>query len=401
MTDAERASRWSRRFVFAGAAFLVVWQVGELAGIGSRAGVTLGLLGFVFHTVFGKAYSLVPTYFDRDLATTRLLSLQFGLSVAGTVLLAVAGEFPDVTGGPVGVSPGVAGAVLWVAGVAVFLGTLFWTIRGNLSGRATGTGEHNAHRRGVDRLANLFVPIALLYLGVGSYALVAGETALPTLVDGYPPRATHLLAAGSGALLVFAIGFRLLPRFLVATPPRPLVALVLPAGAVGPALLAVDLPAGQWFRAGAVLQTLALVGFAVAFWVLYDRSDRRRVGFYAVLACTVAGLLAAALGLTFAFDTPTVDLLAAHRRLTVLGFLGLAIVGVSYQFYPPAVGTFPGAGDRTALAAIVLLFGGLLIESGGLAAGVGPVVLAGQGAGVVGAAAHCYLLAGLFRERYG
>jgi len=401
MTAAERSSRWARRFVLAGAAFLLVWQAGELAGVARRTGVTLGLLGFVFHTVFGKAYSLVPTYFDRDLATTRLMPAQLGLSIAGTALLAVAGEFPDAAVASVGVSAGAAGAVLWAGGVAVFLGTIGWTVRDNLSGAETGTGEHNADRRAVDRLANLFVPVALLYLGIGSYALLAAETGVPTLVDGYPPRATHLLAAGSGALLVFAVGFRLLPRFLVAAPPRPLVALVLPTGALGPALLAVDLPAGRWFRAGAALQALAVGGFAVAFWVLYARSDRRRVGFYGVLVATVAGLLAVALGLAFAVDAPTADLVSAHRRLTVLGFLGLTIVGVSYQFYPPGVGTFPGAGGRTALVAIALLFGGLLVETGGLAADVGLVTLAGRAAGVAGAATHLFLLAGLFRERYG
>jgi len=401
MTAAERSSRWARRFVFAGAVFLVVWQVGELAGIARRSGVTLGLLGFVFHTVFGKAYSLVPTYFDRDLATTRLMPVQFGLSIAGTALLAVDGAFPNSAVASVDVPAGAAGAILWAGGVAVFLGTIGWTIRDNLSGAATGTGEHNADRRAVDRLANLFVPVALLYLGVGSYALLAAETGLPVLADGYPPRGTHLLAAGSGALLVFAVGFRLLPRFLVAAPSRLLVALVLPAGALGPALLAADLPAGRWFRAGAVLQALAVGGFALAFWLLYVQSDRCRVGFYGVLAATLAGVLAVALGLAFAVDAPTTDLVSAHRRLTVLGFLGLTIVGVSYQFYPPGVGTFPGAGDRTALVAIALLFGGLLVEVGGLALDATLVVAAGRVAGVAGAATHCFLLAGLFRERYG
>ena len=406
MTAAERSSRWARRFVFAGAVFLVCWQATVLLGGTRPTGVTLGLLGFVFHTIFGKAYSLVPTYFDRELATTRFMGVHLALSLSGTLLLAVDAEWGPAYAGTLGTTS-------WAAGVMVFLGTIFWTIRDNLTGTETATGGVNVDRQRVDRVANLFVPIALVYLAVGSYELLAihaevpptaglpGEASLPLVFDGYGPRAMHLLAAGTGALLVFAIGFRLLPRFLVASPPKPLVWVVLPAGAVAPLLLAVGLPDGRLFELGALLQSVAFAGFAVAFWVLYFRSDRRRVGFYGVLACTVAGLLGVALGLLFAFERVTADLILAHLRLNVLGFLGLAIVGASYQFYPPAVGTFRGAGDRTALVAIGFLFSGLLVEVAALVVDVGLGVIAGQTLGLVGASLHVYLLAGLFHERYG
>jgi len=396
MTDAAYTSRWVRRFVLLGAGFLVVWQTGELAGIDRRSGTVLALLGFVFHTVFGKAYSLVPSYFDRDLATARLLVPQLLASASGTVLLALDPELDAAWVGPVG-------AGLWVLGVTLFLSTLGWTIRDNLTGGETGTGKANADRRAVDRLANGFVPVAMAYLALGTYALLAAETGLPLLFDGYAPRAFHLLAAGTGALMVFALGFRLLPRFLVARAPLPLAAVVLPAGALGPLLLAWGLPAGRVFRVGAVLETLAVCGFALAFWLLFARSDRRRVGFYGVLACTVAGFLGVALGLTFAFGDPTADLFLAHRRLNLLGFLGLAIVGVSYQFYPPGIATFRGGGDRTALAAIGLLAGGLLVEVAGLVLGGGfePLVDVGRGTGLAGALVHLFLLLGLFRQRYG
>jgi hypothetical protein len=403
VTDAERASRWSRRFVLAGAALLVLWQAAELAGLGRRAAVTLGVLGFVCHTVFGKAYALVPSYFDRDLATPRAMPVHLTCSLAGTLLLAGAST-PSLRAG---LAPetlraaAAAGALLWAAGVVAFLGTMGWTLRGNLTGAETATGGANEDRRPVDRAANAFVPIALAYLAVGSYALVAGRTALPVLLDGYPPRAIHLLAAGFAGLLLFAVGFRLLPRFLVARPPRALVATVLPAGAVGPALLAVGLPAGPMLHAGAAVESVAVVGFAAAFGLLFARSDRRRVGFYGVLAAAVAGTLAALAGLSLAVGPYLPGLVTAHRRLMILGFLGLAIVGATYQFYPPAVGTFPGAGNRTALGAIALLAGGLLVETAGLLGGVATVVTVGRVAAALGAAVHLGLLVGLFRERYG
>jgi len=91
MTHAERVSRWARRFVLVGATLLVVRQVGEVVGIARRTAVPLGVLGFVLHTVFGKAYALLPPYFDCDLATTRLMPVHLACSLAGTLLLAGAG----------------------------------------------------------------------------------------------------------------------------------------------------------------------------------------------------------------------------------------------------------------------------------------------------------------------
>lgn len=392
MTAAARTSRWVRGFVFVGAVFFVLSQAALVAGSGERTGVILGLCGFVFHTVFGKAYSLVPAYFDRTLATNRLLPVHLTASAGGTLLLAAGVEWSN------GLLETV-GATVWAVGVGLFLITLCWTLRGNLTGAETATGTQNTHRKRVDRISNLFIPVALAYLAVGSYELLASTTALPPIFDGYAPRATHLLAAGSAGLMLFAVGFRLLPRFLVAPPPRPLVWVVLPTGALGPTLLAWGLPTGTRFQVGALMQTTAVVGFAVAFWALYWRSDRRRVGFYGVLAATVAGVLAVALGVGFAFGTPPTDLFALHRRLTVLGFLGLAIVGVSYQFYPPTVGQFPGASDRTATYVIGALFGGLLVETAGWISGYPSVVTLGRLSTLVGAVAHLYLLAGLFRQR--
>lgn len=394
MTDAERTSRWSRRFVLTGAVFLVVWHVVLLLENAPAAVLVFGLLGFVFHTIFGKAYSLIPTYFDRDLATTRFLPVHYGLVVAGTVLL----------GGDVLADQKVlshVGIILWTAGVAVFLGTIAWTIHDNLTGRETATGTEKQARRFVDRVANGFMPIALLYLAVGTVALFGQVTETWTLFDGMRAQVTHLLAAGTGALLVFSIGFRLLPRFLAAKPPRILVVVVLGTGAIAPLMLTLGLTDRTLLQTGAILQTVAIAGFAIAFWWLYYQSDRRRVGFYGVLACTVAGLLGVSLGAHFAFDGIDSTMLVAHQRLNVLGFLGLAIVGVSYQFYPPNVGTMPGVGDRLALGIIGVLFGGLLLEVAGLLMDHSGVVTASRVLVLVGALAHVYLLLSLFHERYG
>lgn len=387
-------TRWSQRFLGTAAALFVAWQAAALAGVEGRVGVILGVYGFVLLTVFGKAYSLVPSYFDRQLAVPAAPAVQYPLSAGGVVALAA------------GVFLGSAllravGSLLWLLGALVFVVAIAWTIRGDPTGSETGTGGANEDRAAVDRAANAFMPVAVAYLAAGAYETAAVYGPLPAVLSAYPPRASHLVAAGAAALLLFAVGFRLLPRFLVATPPRGAVYVVLPAGAVGPLLLAAGLPSGTLFVVGAALEAIAVLGFAATYWTLFLRTDRDRVGFWGPLAGVTAGGLAALLGLQFAVAGPTPALATAHYRLNAVGLLGLSIVGAAYQFYPPAIGTLPGADDRSALASIVLLAGGLLMEVLGLAMDVQAAVLAGRALGLAGAVVFAYLLVGLLAGHRG
>lgn len=389
-------SRWSRALVAAGVGFFALVHLAVAADVGRPATVVLGLYGFVFGVVFGKGYSLIPSYFARELAVARAPAIHLPLHVVGTAGLAL--EALDV----LAAYAGPIGRWCWLGGVVAFVATIGWTVRDNLSGRETGTGEVNVHRERIDRASNAVVPVVLAYLLVGASLAAVGSTALP----GRGPASTHLLAAGSAALLVFAVGFRLLPRFLVASPRPALVAVVLPAGAVAPALLAWDFLGGAAFRAGAALQSIAVVGFAIAYADLYRRSDRRRVGFHGVLAGAVFGVATVALGLWFAlvgFDAPVPGgasgLVEAHYRLALRGFLGLIIVGVTFQFYPPAIGERAGVDDRTALVAIGLLAAGLAIEVGGLLAGHGSVERVGSIVALAGAIVYVFVIFALFLER--
>ncbi|MFB6228070.1 MAG: hypothetical protein ABEH88_05735 [Halobacteriales archaeon] len=94
------------------------------------------------------------------------------------------------------------------------------------------------------------------------------------------------------------------------------------------------------------------------------------------------------------------DLIRLHVRLNLLGFLGLTIIGVAYQFYPPAVGTFRGASDRTALASIAAILAGLGIEAVGVLLG-GPLLpILGRAVALGGTSLYAGLIIGLFNERY-
>ncbi|MFB6083303.1 MAG: hypothetical protein ABEJ94_03550 [Halorientalis sp.] len=391
-TASATVSTWTRRFVAAGAVWLAAWSLAALVALPRRTEVTLALLGFVFHTLFGKAYALVPSYFDRELAFPRAPTVQLPLSILGTAGLAAAG-LPRVPGfvGPVG-------AVLWAAGVAVFLGTLAWTVRDNLTGTETGTGDHDADRRTVDRMANAAMPVAFLYLAAGTATLVAARF-LQSVPFAYAPRRTHLFAAGCAVLLVFAVGFRLLPRFFVADPPEPLVATALPLGAGAPAVIALTLPAGPIFRLGAALEAIAVVAFALAVLGLIVRSDRERVGRYGVAAGALFAVTVVALGVSFALAGLDHALVVTHYRFALVGFLGLTIVGVATQFYPPAVGEFPVDGDRLALGVMAALASGLVVDAAGRIAGQPAVATGGRGLAALGAIGYAWLLLGVFRAR--
>lgn len=374
----------------ASALFLVGWQVAAVAGLPRRALVALALPGFVYHAVFAKSTSLVPSYFQTELAVPQSGAVWLPLTAVGALALAAGSA-----GGPDWLVP--LGAVAWALGAVAVLATLAWTVRDNPTGAATGTGEHNADRRRVDRLANAAVPLVGAYVLAGAYEQVAVVTAAPSLLGRGAPGASHLLAAGGAALLVFAVGFRLFPRFLVSHPPTPLVAVVLAAGAVGPVLVAGNLHGGLLFQVGAVLEATAIVGFALAYATLFVRSDRRRVGFYSVLVAGAAGTLGVLLGLQFAF-VGTGGMVTAHYRLNVLGFLGLTILGASYQFYPPTVGTWPGAADRTAAVSVALIALGLVVDAvaaaGSLPTALGPAIA------LLGTVLYAYLLVGAFSARH-
>ncbi|QLG47613.1 hypothetical protein [Natrinema halophilum] len=391
-------TRWSRAFVAIGVGFFVAWQVTVAAGMPRAATVPLGVSGFVLHVVFGKAYTLVPSYFARQLAVPRAPAIHLPFAVIGT-----AGAFADGAGiGPPIVA--LAGATSWFVGCLVFVAAIGWTVRDNPTGRATGTGPTDAHRERVDRIANAAVPVVLVYLLVASSLPLAAELGLDFPAPAPGPATTHMLAAGTAALLVFAIGFRLLPRLLVATPRPELAAIVLIAGSAGPALLALDFRGGTAFRIGAGLQATALIGFAVAYADLARQSERRRIGRYAILAAVCCAVSLALLGLIFAFaPSQSVPLTAfdAHYRLAVGGFVGLTIIGVTYHFYPPAVASRTGIDDRTARASIAVLVSGLGIEVAGLLASIPSLVGIGRWLSVLGAGIYAAVLWTIFLERAG
>lgn len=388
-----RISRWAGRTVLAGLCWLSLAAVSVLFDAPAEVTVALALPGAACTVFMGKAFGLLPSYFARRLEPVWAPQFTGIFAVIGVLGLALS----PMPGVPEGI--GVLGAVLWLCAVLLWAGTLAWTARDNLTGRETGTGETNADREPLDRLANAAAPIAVLYLLAGALWLlgvradIAGTIARPAVV-------AHLLGAGGAALAIFAVGFRLYPRFLVAHPPRGLATIVLPAGAAGPALLALGVSGRRWaLHVGASLEFVAILGFAVAYSVTFWRSDRRRIGLYGPLIGILLALTAAALAVLVVTGWLSRGLIPIHRRFMLIGFLGTTIAGTAIQFYPPAVGSFSLSTDRMAAVALGALGGGTAVNGAGLLLDSHVLAMSGGGVTVIGATLIPLLVGATLRER--
>ncbi|MFB6284782.1 MAG: hypothetical protein ABEK59_12785 [Halobacteria archaeon] len=377
--------RWSRRYIATACVFLVVWRAVETPWIPAptgRSGLTLGMFGFIFTTVFAKTYTLVPSYYETRVPSPKTAAIQYPLSTAGVVLMSFWNGAVYRTG-----------VYLWSLGVLVLLSTAAWSLRGHVLSGDTGTSSDKPERRKTDFAANIFMPVSYLYLAAGTLSLVLYGTTAITF---------HLYGAGSAALLIYSVGFRLLPRFLAVDTPSSLVPLVLPSAAVGPGLLAYGFFTGlqeNVFKIGALLQSVAAVGFLIGYLWMFNATERSRVGLYAVLAAFCFSVVGVFLGLYFAFHGYAPGLTRAHSEVNLLGFLGLTVIGVAYQFYPPAVAGFTGASDRSAAGSVVAIAVGVsLVTVNGLVPHPW-LVTAGTVLSFAGSVVYSYIVVGEFIER--
>lgn len=393
MSDVDSVEKASKWFVVTSALFFVVWQAAAVVGVPRETEVVLSVMGFVLHVAFGKAYTLVPSYFDSTLRWPGAPFLQYPLTVFGCLLLAYASLSPEAA------LYAATGGAMWLSGVVVFVAAILSTIAFGYLRGTTATSQAKEDRRRVDLAANAFMPLAFIYLLLASYEVFAVEVGFYSLFGGLPVGGYHLLATGFAALLVFTVGFRLLPRFLVSHPPLSGVGVVLVAGGVAPLLLSLGFTRPVLQRVGGVLMAVAVTVFAAVYLYLYLRRERQRVGADSIVVASVFGLMAVALGLHMAFVGGNAGFVAAHVYAAVTGFLGLTIVGVAFHFYPPEVCPLPYAGDRLAQVAIASVGAGVLVRMAGVSMEVPYVESAGGFLGLMGAGLYCYLVVGLLSTK--
>lgn len=381
--------RWTHRFTIASGISFLIFLLTLIVGIDRNTLAIIGVFGFVCPMIFGMAYLLFPAYVKTTLVDQRLAGLHFMLAYAGAGLLVWS------THADSGQTWFLVGSLLWALGVAVFLGALVWTAAPSLLDDPTILFRSGDRPQRSTRFATAILPVALGYLIVGTGGLLSasGIIAVGTISLS---QVIHYYAIGFGALLIFSLGARLLIGFFHVELPRILVWIVLLTGGSGPALLGTFLWSGHWFRVGAVLETVAMVGYLGVVLLVVWRTDRRRVGLFGILLGAVAGVWAVSASLPIAFGYVGTGSLRIHGILILSGFFPLTIFGYAYLFFPVSEGQFFGAGGRSARMTIGLLGTGVAVNTLGILTRFAVLQLIGSIISLFGAVGYLYLLARRF-----
>ncbi|MFC6718960.1 hypothetical protein ACFQGT_20145 [Natrialbaceae archaeon GCM10025810] len=239
------------------------------------------------------------------------------------------------------------------------------------------------------------VPVAIGYLLVGTIGLLA-TTPVLEFESITLPQVSHYYAVGFGAVLIYALGARLLIGFYHVTPSRVISWPTLLAGAVAPLLLGMPLWQEPWFSLGGVLGAVAMTGYLLLVGFVAVETDRSRVELAGILCGSLTGVAAVAVGLSVAFGGGIHDATTLHRTFVLSGFFPLTIVGYAYQFFPVTSGRFPGATTRGVAAAIGLLAVGVLVQGIGVVGQIELVRSVGIACSALGGLGYLYLVTGRF-----
>lgn len=387
MASASGTSRWTRYFTVTSALSMVALHGALLFDVSPRTTVIIGLFGAVLPMVFGMAYLLLPSYVGRTLSTRRLPGIHFATAYIGTGMLGA----NELIGGR---APFTAlGGFLWSLGVAIFVGTLLWTVVPAVRTTPEIVLRSGDRPQRSTRLATMLIPVAIGYLVVGTVALLSMTTPLPSVVGDSLPIVVHYYAAGFAALLIFTLGARLLTGFFHESPPRYLTWFVLLCGAVAPGVLALNFWHPPWFFVGAGLEFLAMVGYAGLVGIVTYRTERRRVGLYGIVFGALSGAVAVGAATLAVLGVDTTNLVGVHVDVILTGFFLLTIIGYAYQFFPVTNGQFLGATERTALTTLLLLVFGVGLQAISAFTAYSWFHVAGNSLAVVGTTGYTYLMA--------
>lgn len=384
MAATRGVSRWTRRFAIASAISMVGLQIAVLLAIPLHAIAIVGLFGAVLPMTFGMAYLLLPSYVGRTLASDRLPGVHLVFTYLGAGLL-LAGEMTEFGDWVIAI-----GAVLWSVGVAIFVGTVCWTVIPVVSMGLSTVQRSSGLPGGPAQFAA--IAIAIGYLIVGTIALLCVHTGLPNPINATFPAVVHFYGVGFAALLIFALGARLMPGFFDVDLPSVSTWGVLVPGSVAPAVLAVQFWNPPWFAVGAGLATVAMVGHAGTVIFVASRTDRSRIGLYGIVLGALGGVVGVGIATAGVVGIGSVQFVRLHVPIVLNGFLLVTIVGYAYQFFPVTTGRFRGASERVALSTLLLLALGTALQASGILMGLELFRIGGIMVALAGTTGYAYLI---------
>jgi hypothetical protein len=336
--------------------------------------------------IFGMAYLLLPSYVGRTLATPSVPGFHFVFAYTGAIVIVIDSAFG------VPHSLFAVGNGLWCLGVGLFVGSLAYTVLPVITTNPTVVTRTDGRPQRSTRLSTALIPLAIGYLVVGTFSLVATTVSPLAAFGGTVPTTVHYYGTGVATLLIFTLGVRLLTGFFHVTPPRYVSWPVLVGGGLGPAFLAPNLWVSPWFEIGASLLLVAMIGYGVLVGIVVVHTTRYRIGLVGIglgAICGVGGILTATFFLIGGLDA---SIIPFHVTLVLDGFLLLTIIGYAYQFFPVTTGRFRGASRRTALATMLVLATGVGIDAVGTFLSIDLIRNAGIVLSLAGVGGYAYLL---------
>lgn len=281
--------------------------------------------------IMGMAQQFIPLYSGRELWSGRGALLQVSVSIAGVVLLLIHPLLAPL------------GLALWLLGTLLFILWIGMTLRSQkLPVRPQ--GKRPEFRR-MDVYAIPMTSSAVFYLvaaSVGFLLASPSDAPLVPFAAAHWFSFFHLYTLGFIVLMVFGVGFHLLPRFLDAVPRLGLAKAITVMALPGPAMVALtmpflDVPSVEFvFAIFAVFEALAAALFAFLVLDLWRRSEHRRpastfnamAGLWLILGVTFGSLFGV-------MPSLSLEWVPAHGWINLFGFAGLEILGVTHEVLPP------------------------------------------------------------------
>jgi hypothetical protein len=339
----------SRVAVAASLLFLILWIASAfvttaalaVGNFGLSASLTrpawaldLPLFGFLGLMVFGLAFQFMPLFAGRELVRPKGAIIPVILAIASIAISLGSSRWLAV------------GRAVWFGAAALFVGMILLSRKTGAS--PTPLPASSPEQRIVDRRAATLAAASIAYLLAASAGFMLVSPGGRPLVPAFGPyggAVFHLYAFGFVALALLGLVFHRLPRFFDAVPRERLVTTVTVYAGLSPAAVAVTIPyAGTDGPARFLFLAFVLVEGAAAIlfvWLVLSTARRssppRPVSAFLVVGSLWLVLAVGMGAYVTGFPGSVLRSTSAPDWITLFGFAGSVIFGVTHEVIPPYV----------------------------------------------------------------
>ncbi len=304
------------------------------------------IFGFIMMLIFGMSYNLIPIFSRRlTFHSNKMIIIHLILANLALAFMVASYLFQDIF-----TLLHLTFSLLWLIGAILYVANIMLTVRKPPHDYKTPVKENTIK---LDKIASKFTTSAGLYVVLGAFLLLLQDVIIPF------PVIVHWHTTGVVMLMIIGVGYHVFPRITKVQVPYK-TAYVGILGIFAPLLLALSRmnPRGLQFLflAGAFLEYVAVLNFAVSLIYMVFKSPKKRLVMAYYLASAFAMIIGLSLGFSFGFFPDwIVTLFQVHAFINLFGIVTFLIFGVSFQmifFYP----TLPNAFKKFAQVFIFVTF---------------------------------------------